>query len=513
MEFFRKGRRFAKGRRLAAVLCAGLLAAQCAFVQPFVSAAEDAAYAQDVAERYALYQKEDPERFTESEAYTISRATPTISSLTHNTRFANYVKVDGIDVSKFQGDINWSKVAKDGVKQVIIRAGFRAYATGEVVEDPKFRTNLEGATAAGLDVGLYFFTQALNTKEAVEEADFVLSKLAGYPLTLPIYIDIENVDYDTGRLDSAGLNNAQRTAICKAFCDTIEAGGYRAGVYANKYWLTTQLNAGELEDRYAIWLAHYTDKTDYTGEYQTWQYSCKGTVSGIDYAVDRDVCYSKKVSYAADGLTIEEIGAAVKPVMVGDGKITYTSSDPAVASVSSTGEIKAIRSGTAVITAASSNGTKDTIEITVGYEKHIRLNYDHMVFADIGASEKLSSSVQVSFASTDESVVTVSKDGVVEAVGFGTADVIAEDDNGNKGVCPVTVAVYEKGDCNLDGRVNASDAATVLSCAAGLGVGRSMPNMTDYEFGLYDYNADGVVNASDASGILLYSAKLGAGSL
>lgn len=214
-------------------------------------------------------------------------------SLTHQSRFNGISKVYGIDVSYYQGNIDWTKVKNSGVEFVIIRVGYRGYGkSGTLVEDPRFKTYLDGATKAGLKVGVYFYTQAINTEEAVAEANFVLDRIKEYNLQMPVYYDIESVDYDTGRLDSAGLSKAQKTALCNAFCDTIIKSGYSAGVYANYTWLNYYIDGAALGQKYPIWLAHYTKNTNYDGRMDMWQYSGSGTVSGIPAYTDVNVWYA-----------------------------------------------------------------------------------------------------------------------------------------------------------------------------------------------------------------------------
>lgn len=212
--------------------------------------------------------------------------------LTHQSRFANIPKINGIDVSYYQGNINWSAVKASGIKFVIIRAGYRGYGySGDLVEDPNFKTYLAGAKAAGLKVGLYFYTQAINTTEAAAEAQFVLDRLGGQALQMPIYYDIESVDYASGRLDTAGLSVSQKTALCKAFCDKIKSAGYRSGVYANYYWLTNMIDGASLAKSYPIWVAQYSSQTWWTGPMEMWQYSGSGIVSGISNYTDMNVWY------------------------------------------------------------------------------------------------------------------------------------------------------------------------------------------------------------------------------
>lgn len=191
----------------------------------------------------------------------------------------------GIDVSKWNGSIDWNAVKNSGVSYVIIRCGYRGSSQGSLVEDPKYRTNIQGATAAGLKVGVYFFTQAVNEIEAVEEASMVLSLVSGYKLSYPIFLDVES---SGGRAD--GISKETRTAVCRAFCQTIKNSGYTAGVYANKTWFTNYIDAGQL-GAYRIWLAQYASKPTYTGRYDIWQYSSKGKVGGISGNVDMNLSY------------------------------------------------------------------------------------------------------------------------------------------------------------------------------------------------------------------------------
>lgn len=191
----------------------------------------------------------------------------------------------GIDVSKWNGNIDWQAVSNSGVSYVIIRCGYRGSSEGKLIEDPMFAANIKGATAAGLKVGVYFFTQAVDEVEAVEEASMVLELVKGYKISYPIFLDVEP---SGGRADS--IDTATRTAVCRAFCETIQGAGYTAGVYANKTWLTSKLNAGNLS-RYKIWLAQYAATPTYTGKYDMWQYKSTGSVSGIKGNVDMNLSY------------------------------------------------------------------------------------------------------------------------------------------------------------------------------------------------------------------------------
>ena len=193
----------------------------------------------------------------------------------------------GIDVSKYQGNIDWGAVAASGINFAIIRVGYRGSSSGALVQDPYFKKNISGATKAGIKVGLYFFTQAVNEAEAVEEASMAMSLASGYKVTYPIFIDTESAS--NGRAN--GLSKSARTAVVKAFCQTIRNGGYKAGVYASKSWYANQLNASALNG-YCIWVAQYNSSCTYSGKYDMWQYSSKGSVSGIKGNVDMNISYT-----------------------------------------------------------------------------------------------------------------------------------------------------------------------------------------------------------------------------
>lgn len=193
----------------------------------------------------------------------------------------------GIDVSKWNKEIDWDKVKNAGVEFAIIRAGYRGSSTGSLIEDPLFRTNMRGAAASGIPVGVYFFTQAVDEKEAVEEASAVIQLVQEYKLSYPIFIDTEGAG-GNGRAD--GLDEETRTLVCEAFCRTIENAGYQAGVYASRNWYNNNLTAERLEN-YCIWLAEYRSVPLYQGYYHLWQYTSKGAVDGIEGNVDMNISY------------------------------------------------------------------------------------------------------------------------------------------------------------------------------------------------------------------------------
>lgn len=193
----------------------------------------------------------------------------------------------GIDVSKWNKEIDWDKVKSAGVEFAIIRAGYRGSVTGSLIEDPYFAANMKGAAASGIPVGVYFFTQAVNEVEAVEEASAVLKLIREYRIEYPIFIDTEGAG-GSGRAD--GLDPETRTLVCEAFCRTIENAGYNAGVYASRNWYNNNLYTDRLEN-YCIWLAEYRGTPLYQGYYQMWQYTSKGAIDGIEGNVDMNISY------------------------------------------------------------------------------------------------------------------------------------------------------------------------------------------------------------------------------
>lgn len=194
----------------------------------------------------------------------------------------------GIDVSKYQGRIDWEKVAADGVEFVFLRLGIRGYESGKLVEDETFQANIKGALAHGIKVGVYFFTQAITEEEAVEEANFVLERIAPYQIECPVVFDVERVNSSTARMNQ--LTPEERTNVTIAFLDTIEAAGYKSMFYHN---METALMLLELErlQNYDRWFAYYGEDLYYPYAYGVWQYSEKGSIAGISGEVDMNIAF------------------------------------------------------------------------------------------------------------------------------------------------------------------------------------------------------------------------------
>lgn len=209
---------------------------------------------------------------------------------TENTalQFDNGSAKLGIDVSKWNQEIDWEAVKDAGVEFAIIRCGYRGASTGALVIDPRYKENIEGAISAGIPVGVYFFTQALDEIEAVEEASMVIRLIEDYDVDYPVFLDSESAG---GRGRADGLDSDERTKAHRAFLQTIEAAGYETGVYASRNWLNDRIDMTRLSD-YRIWLAEYADAPTYDEHYyHMWQYTSKGTVDGISTNVDLNLCY------------------------------------------------------------------------------------------------------------------------------------------------------------------------------------------------------------------------------
>lgn len=195
----------------------------------------------------------------------------------------------GIDVSEHQGEIDWQAVRDDGVEFAIIRAGYRGYSEGLLYEDAFFRANIEGARAAGLKVGVYFFSQAVDTAEAVEEAEFLLGIIGSYTLELPVFFDWELVA-EVGETRVDAVDGQTLTDGCLAFCATVESAGYRAGVY---FYRSLGYYDYELDrlTNLVFWVGAPGSAPDFYYEHAIWQYSFTGAVGGIAGGTDLNLLF------------------------------------------------------------------------------------------------------------------------------------------------------------------------------------------------------------------------------
>ena len=201
--------------------------------------------------------------------------------------------IKGVDVSYYNTNINWKKVKADGVSFAIVRAGYRGYVNGAVVKDTSFDSHMSGALAEGIKTGVYFYSQAVNVKEAVEEAEFVLAAIKNYDVTYPVVFDMEEVTGDNVR--TGNLTAEQRTDIAVAFCERIEQAGFKPMVYGNIKWMIEKLDLSRLE-AYDKWFAQYNyTAPTYPYQYQMWQYTETGDIDGISGKADINISF---VDYA-----------------------------------------------------------------------------------------------------------------------------------------------------------------------------------------------------------------------
>lgn len=384
-------------------------------------------------------------------ALLVGTASPLAEAYTHASEFkTGYTIYDGIDVSKWQGTINWSKVAAAGIDFVFIRCGYTSSSSFTLNTDPQFETNIKNAQKYGIQVGVYYFSQAKSTSEAKKEAAYVLKLLKGYDLDLPVAFDAENAG---GRFKFSSFTKTQCTNIALAFCAAIKAGGYDACVYNSvstfsgsgaKYNPTTILNKG-----YKLWVAHYantaSNSTYSVSGYTYWQYTSSGKVSGISGSVDRDYWYSPLElcvevddDTAITSLSLNKTSASLKPggtlSLTATAKpsgtsapVCWSSSNTSVAYVNSSGKVTAVQSGTATITASSSSGSvKATCKVTVSGgtdpDEVIVVTYGNSAF-DLDNKTSLSPD---SYQALSNSVLTVKTDGTTTIKGAGVTDVTAK---------------------------------------------------------------------------------------
>ena len=194
----------------------------------------------------------------------------------------------GIDVSKYQGEIDWEEVAADDVEYAFIRLGIRGYTEGEILEDETFEDNIKGARRNDIDVGVYFFTQATSVEEAEEEAQYVIDSIEPYKVKCPVVIDVEAVTNTNAR--TRELTMEERTEYCIAFCEKIKEAGYEPMIYGNLKTFMLMLDLEKLEE-YEKWIAYYDEQVYYPYAFKVWQYSDSGRVNGIEGDVDLNISF------------------------------------------------------------------------------------------------------------------------------------------------------------------------------------------------------------------------------
>ncbi len=196
----------------------------------------------------------------------------------------------GVDVSRYQTVKDWKKVKEAGFEFALIRMAYRGYGGGTIVTDSSFESHIQGATKAGLDVGVYFFTQAITVAEAVEEAEYIVNAIKKYKITYPVIIDTEFYSSVDARANYMSVK--QRTDILKAFCETVKKAGYTPMIYAGTNWSMLSFDRSQLEG-YDFWYAAYSQNIDYPYHYEILQYAEDAVVPGINEKVDVNICFKK----------------------------------------------------------------------------------------------------------------------------------------------------------------------------------------------------------------------------
>ena len=204
----------------------------------------------------------------------------------------------GIDVARYQGTIDWQAVSRSGVDFAIVRVGYRGMGDGEITPDPNGRYNMQEASKAGVPLGVYFFSTAVNAEEAQEEAAWVADLISGYPITYPVVYDCENFNNPESR--QFHMTKTERTDVALAFLEAIEKLGYEGMFYASKVDMELEKSweVSRIQEEYKIWVAQYpalpypeTPQTSYSGTHHMWQYSMEGTVPGVRQPVDLNIAY------------------------------------------------------------------------------------------------------------------------------------------------------------------------------------------------------------------------------
>lgn len=199
----------------------------------------------------------------------------------------------GIDVSRFQGTIDWEKVADSGIEFAIIRAGLRGTTEGKLLEDELFKDNAEGAIKNGIDIGVYFYSQAINEEEAREEVQMLLDIIEPYKITYPVVVDIESAESENAR--TATLSTDSYEAVANTFCEMVKNAGYKPMIYGNVKSYTLLMDAEDVDD-YDIWIAYYGTPLYYPYHFDMWQFTSSGSVPGIEGSVDLNICLTDYTS-------------------------------------------------------------------------------------------------------------------------------------------------------------------------------------------------------------------------
>ncbi len=435
---------------------------------------------------------------------------------THNSRYDNMMIIDGIDASEWQGSVDWVKVKADGIDYVIIRIAGRGYgAEGKMYDDVRYDEYIKEAREAGLMVGVYFFSQALNEAEAREEAQRTLTLLSGQELMLPVFMDYEFAGGSTGRLQAAKLSKVQMTKNARAFCETIEAAGYEAGLYANLSFLTSNIDGAALSKDYVIWAAQYHKECEVKHDYDIWQYSSSGKVAGISGRADVDFWYLDPaaaastaksiadcdVSFASASYYLYNNGRAIEPEIIAthNGTRLAEGSDYRIGYIKNT----ALGTGYVYVKGMGSYSDYQLVPFTIceelpqdmGIHADVDITSSKYKFGDYVTGVDFSSPAE-SFMTNitvgeglSASLMTASGAHVPETSVVGTGMRLVITDSAGETVGSAQIVI--RGDCDGDGKCGLSDLLRIRKQIVGLEKYGGAQLM-----GL-DANADGSVGLAD----------------
>lgn len=447
-------------------------------------------------------------------AATTTKSRYTGKNITHNDRFDNALIVDGVDVSAWQEDIDWKKAKADGVDFAIIRIAGRGYGTGKMYADAEYAYNMREAKKAGVMVGVYFFSQAVDEEEAVEEAEFALKYLNGEELDLPVFMDYEFAGGTSGRLNKAKLSKAQMTKNAEAFCKRVEAAGYEPGVYANLTFLNNSIDGKALSGKYMIWAAQYYNMCQYEYDYDIWQYSSSGKVSGISGNADVDVWYMDKKPKASTSKSIADCdisflsassylynsGKPIEPdvIVEHDGIRLTKDSDYKLSYIKNT----ALGTGYVVVQGKGAYSDRQLIPFSIcselpedmGIHANADIKSSEYRFGDYVTGVDLGSDVSsfwknITLGEGLTAKLTNASGKEINSGKVGTGMKLAITDSKDEivGVAPIVI----KGDCSGDGICDLSDL---------LGVRKQIMSLAKYggaQFKSLDINDDGKVDLMD----------------
>lgn len=448
-------------------------------------------------------------------AATTTTSKYTGKTYTHNSKFDNMLFIDGVDVSAWQENIDWAKAKADGIDFAIIRIAGRGYGDeGNMYADAEYAEHIKGAREAGIMVGIYFFSQAITEKEAIEEANLALKYLNGEELDLPIFMDYEFAGGSSGRLTKANLSKAQMTKNAEAFCKTIEAAGYEAGVYANLTFLTKHVDGKTLSSKYIIWAAQYYNLCEYAYDYDIWQYSSDGKVAGISGRVDMDTWYVDKapkattsqsiasceISFVSASTYLYNSGKPIEPEII----VEYNGTKLTKGKDYKVGYIKNTALGTGYVMVQGTGGYSDyqlvpftisnELPEDIGIHANVDIKSGKYKFGDYVTGVDLGSDVSgfwknISLGEGLTAKLTNASGKEITAgkLGTGMKLVITDSSGEEVGVAPIVM----RGDCDGDGACGLSDLLKIRKQIM------SLEKYGGAQFQGLDANADGSVGLAD----------------